>query len=284
MSKRGNDEGSIYQRKSDQRWVASVTTGRTPKGKPQRLVAYGATKREASRKLAAMQQARAAGLSADGTRISVARHLETWLTSTVARRVRPSTLYSYRNYAHWYLVPHIGRIMLARLRKEDVQAALNRLSDAGRTPRTVARARTILAMALADAAERGLVSRNVAALTSAPRVERFEHVTLTPSQARALLATATGTPYETLLHLALLLGLRRGEIQALRWRDIDLQRDELRVARTLTKAPGAARYGEPKTRAGRRTIPLSPMLSDLLTQQWQRVVELRRAADRGLAG
>lgn len=279
MSKRrGNNDGSVYQRKSDQRWVVSITTGHTAQGKPKRTVVYCATRREATKKLAELQHAREAGLSTDGTRISVARHLDDWLTSTVALRVRASTLYSYRNYVRWYLLPHLGSIMLAKLRQEDVQAAWGRLLAEGRAPRTVVRARAILVMALTDAVERGLVMRNVAALTSGPRLERHEHITLVPTQARALLAAAADTPYEALIHLALLLGLRRGELQALRWQDVDLQRDELHVVRTITRAPGAPIYAEPKTRAGRRIIPLSPLLGDLLTRQWQRVVDLRRAA------
>lgn len=277
--KRGNNEGSIYYRKSDKRWCGSITIGRNDNGKARRRVVYGTTRRDVSEKLTEIQRAASNGLSIDGTRVSVAQHLEQWLTATVAPRVRPSTLYSYRNYVAWYLVPDLGTIKVATLKKEDVQKTVNRLLTAGRSPRTVARARVILVMALDDAVEAGLVARNVAALTSGPRIETFEHVTLTPDQARTLLTVAGETAFGTLIHLALLLGLRRGELQALRWQDIDFTRDELRVARTATLAPGAPRTGEPKTKAGRRTIPFSPAISDLLMRQWHRVVELRRAAD-----
>jgi integrase len=268
-ARRGNGESSIYQRKSDGRWCGAITIGVTSKGTPARKVVYGKTRKEVAAKLAELERLRDTGQTLDGLRVTVGAWLARWIAETATPRVRPATRISYQRYCGWYIVPHLGRITLAKLKIEDVQRMQATLLASGLAPRTVTRARTILNMALKEAVRRGLVARNVAGLTDGPHLEAFEHVVMLPDQARALLRAAQGTPLAALLHLALLLGLRKGELTALRWQDVDFIRDELRVARTMTYADQGGQFGEPKTKAGRRVLPLSEGLIRLLEDQWK---------------
>jgi len=116
--------------------------------------------------------------------------------------------------------------------------------------------RGILRTALNRALKWGLVSRNVAALTDAPRAEAKDVTVLTPDQARSLLEAARGNRLEALFTVALALGLRRGEALGIRWQDIDVDAGTLQVRQQLQRIGGKLELVEPKTRKARRTVAL----------------------------
>ncbi|NJO84059.1 MAG: tyrosine-type recombinase/integrase [Blastochloris sp.] len=151
------------------------------------------------------------------------------------------------NVVRCYIAPAIGHIRLDKLTPAHVQQMVNTLSDSALAPRTVRYALTVLRIVLGLALKQGYVSRNVAQLVDGPRVPRYEGTALTAGQARGLLATVEGHRVAALYHLALFCGLRRGELLALRWGDIDLGAGTLRVRAS-------------KTESGKRTIPLLPHL------------------------
>ncbi len=91
----------------------------------------------------------------------------------------------------------------------------------------------VLHQALENAVRWNLVSRNVAKLVSLPRVERYEAQTLTVEQARQLLEEARGSRIEVMILVALNTGMRRGELSALRWDDIDFENGLILVRRTV---------------------------------------------------
>ena len=167
--------GSITHR-ADGRWQ-----GRAMVEGVRRSV-YGATQAECVAKLQQLQQQIAGGLPAVDQRATVGRYLDSWLGS-VASRVRPRTM---RHYA--YMVElvsgQIGRVKLAKLSPQDVAAMLARLQASGLGPQTCAHVRAVLRAALADAERDGLVSRNAAALASAPRVPHQQAHGATDSRCR----------------------------------------------------------------------------------------------------
>ncbi len=111
----------------------------------------------------------------------------------------------------------------------------------------------------------GLVSRNVSKLVTHPRVEKYEGQILKAEQAVNLLKTANGSRIEALLLVALTTGMRRGELQALRWSDIDLEQGVLLVQRTVSRIPGHGYVeNEPKTRSSRRKIVLPAVVLEAL--------------------
>ena len=136
---------------------------------------------------------------------------------------------------------------------------MNQKLASGLSPRTVQYLRAVLRRALGQAVKWGVATRNVATLTEPPRVERPEMQVLTPEQARAFLDTVRGDRLEALYSVALALGLRQGEALGLRWQDIDLDAGVLHVRVALQRIHGEkARLVEPKTRQGRRSLPLPP--------------------------
>jgi integrase len=271
--KRGNNEGSVYQR-SDGKWCAAVTLSN---GK--RKVLYGRTRQDVARKLTEALQAREQGMPVSLKRQTVGQFLHRWLEDAVKPNVRPRTYLSYSQLVRLHLRPSLGRVQLAQLAPHDVQAFLNQKGAAGLSPRTVQYIRAVLRRALGQALKWGLVVRNVATLVDPPRVERHEVEPLTTEQAMALLAAARGNRLEALYSVALAIGLRQGEALGLRWVDIDLDAGTLRVRKQLQRIDGTLQLTEPKTDRSRRLIVLPAFAVDSLREH-----RLRQLQERLLAG
>lgn len=118
------------------------------------------------------------------------------------------------------------------------------------------------------------VSRNVCDFVDPPRIVSREATPLTLEQAQALLKSVREHRLETLLTMAVVTGMRRGELLALRWSNIDLSRKTLLVLHTVDYIP---KYGyvetEPKTMAGKRLVSLPSFLIDMLKQHRVRQLE-----------
>lgn len=155
------------------------------------------------------------------------------------------------------LIPQLGRMPLTRLQPQHVQALLHQLLSAGKAPKTARNCFLVLHRALEQAVRWRLVNVNVADLVDTPRVQPREMQALTAEEARQVLAAAKGDPFEALWWLALTAGLRQGELLALRWADVDLERRCLRVVASLIRIVGQEpQLGEPKSRRSRRQVEL----------------------------
>lgn len=258
MSKRGAHEGSIYQRASDGRWTGAVSLGGL-----RRKVVYGETRREVAEKMTALLRARQQGLPIATERLSVGGYLETWIAGAKAT-VRSSTWHRYSALVRKHLIPRLGRFPLARLQPVDCAKAFADMQVGGLSPRSVTQARAVLGRALREAEIAGLVGRNAARLTRAPRTARTEMQTLSGDQARALIEAARDDRLGALYPVALSSGAREGELLALRWSDIGWDRGTITIRRTLQRVPGAPAFAEPKTASSRRTISLGASVIEAL--------------------
>ena len=272
MTRRGRNEGSIYQR-ADGRWVgmASFMDG----GRRRRRAVYGATKREAQDKLKAIRRAVDDGLSVTSERMTVGGYLERWIREAAAPSVAPKTLASYSQLVRLHVTPELGRIQLTRLAPIDVQAWMNRKLSSGLSPRTVQYLHAILRRSLGQALRWGLVTRNVATLVDPPRIRRTEVRPLTPDQARAFLEAVQGDRLEALYTVALAIGLRQGEALGLRWDDVDLDAGTLTVRNALQRLGPGWELVQPKTTRSRRTVALPGVVLAALRQHRTRQLEER---------
>ncbi|MDO8751537.1 MAG: site-specific integrase [Dehalococcoidia bacterium] len=267
--KRGNSEGSIVQRK-DGRWCARVSL---PNGG--RKSYYGKTRLEASKKLQQAQRTLADGLPVAGERQTTGDFLEAWLRDSAAPRVRPKTLKGYADMVRLHIVPVVGRIPLARLNPQNVEAVLASVSAKGLSARTVGRCRDVFRNALNHALKHGLVGRNVAALADAPTAPAREITALMPNAARRVLAAVKGDRLEPLFTVALACGLRQSETLGLRWSDVNVDAGSLSIQRTLQRVNGAFTFFPPKTARSRRTIAMPAPVAAALLQHMKRQLEER---------
>ncbi len=277
MARRANGEGSIYQR-ADGRWVAELDLGYA-NGHRRRRPLYGRTQAEVRAKLTTARHELDQGIEPPDERLTLGQYLHRWLTEIVAPNRRPRTSESYTYLVTRHIEPTLGRERLARLTPGQVQRLEAQKLAAGLSPRTVQYLHAVLRKALGDAVRTGLVPRNVAGLVEAPRVRRAEVQPLTPEQSRAFLEAVEGSPDRPLYVVAMALGLRRGEVLALRWEDVDLDAAALTVRHTLREVPGGAYVlDEPKTERSRRTLALPPFVVGALRAHHtaQARVRLRR--------
>jgi integrase len=184
----------------------------------------------------------------------------------VKHTVAAGTFDRYEQYIRVHAIPALGRIRLGRLTPQHFQRLYQDKLAAGLSPTTVSHLHTVLHGAFAEAVRWGLLPRNVVSLARPPRKKHVEVVALTVEQARALLAAAAGNRFEALFVLALKTGMRRGELLALRWEDVDLDKGMLQVRGTLRRTREGLTFGVPKTAASRRQVVLSPSLVAALSR------------------
>ncbi len=251
--KRGNSEGSIFQR-TDGRWCAVVSLG-WRNGKRHRKHFYGATRGEVRDQLTAAMRAHQQGLQIDPQRQTVGQFLERWLSDCVAPSTRPRTLDSYTDTVRLHLVPTLGKVSLAKLCPQHVQGMINEKLGGGLSPRSVQYMHSVLSRALNRALKWDLVSRNVCTLVPAPRALLHRVEPLSPEDSRRLLDAVKDTENEALYSVAMALGLRKGEALGLRWQDVDLDGRTLTVRHQLQTVHGK-KLTEPKSERSRRMLPL----------------------------
>jgi integrase len=261
--KNGNGEGSVRSKpRADGRWEARYTA--MVDGAWKRRSVFGQTKAETSRKLRAALSARDAGTPHPSAKETVGPFLDAWLAATQAN-VRPRTFASYSQIVRDHLAPALRSTPLSRLAPQQLQRLYARLLEQGRSPKTVANIHRVMHRALNQAQRWRLVSANVADLVDPPRQRRPEMKALSPEQARQVLEAARGDDLEALWTVALTTGLRQGELLALRWPDVDLERASLRVVASLIRLAGQEpQLAEPKSRRSRRQVELSAAAVDAL--------------------
>ena len=286
MSGRGRGEDSVYREGNRWRGVASLGYG--PDGRRVRKKLSGSTKGEVLQKLRELRSELGSGLAVPDDRLTVAAFLDRWVSTSLPGQVSDKTLDSYADTVRLHLVPALGRTVLRKLTVADVDQLLAWKRDAGYSPNSVRIMRAVLRRALRQAEREGLVVRNVAALSTAPRVRGDEGRALTVEQARRLLAEVSGTRNEALLTVMLAFGLRRGEALGLEWRGLDWEAATLKVQRGVKRiqdrACDAGRrtrlvVGELKTPRSRRTLFLTPELVELLRRH-----RVRQAGERMAVG
>ena len=254
MTRRGPNEGSIYQRQ-DGRWEGAVHLGYED-GRRVRKFVIGHTRADVAIKLAPLLRARDERRAVPDQRRKLGPFLRQWLDEVARPTLRYSTYSTYDDIVSLHLVPGLGRIAVARLTPMDVQTFLDAKLASGLSPKRVMHIRAVLRLALVTAERWGLASRNVARLVDPPRVPHHEIRPLTPEQAHQLLDAAAGDRLEALYVTALATGMRQGELLGLRWEDVDLETRRLHVRHALARVQGKLVLLEPKTERSRRTLVL----------------------------
>lgn len=282
MSKRSNNEGTIFERKGrlrvdgtrePNRWVAELTI-QTPDG-PKRKVMYAQSQREAKQLLEDAKLARAQGRISAVTHQTVGGFLDTWL-ATVRSSVRPTTYASYDLNVRRF-TRYLERQDLASLAPADIQQWYVGLQAQGLSPHSIAQARRTLHIALEDAVRWELINRNPVDATKAPRTPHVEKQWLQTKQIRCLFDATKEHRLHALWLTLVTTGLRIGEALALDWDDFDSDQRTLEVRRALQRQTGKGLvFVETKTEKSRRTVALPEFTAEALVQHKARQDEHRR--------
>ena len=174
--------------------------------------------------------------------------------------LKPSSATYYEKLLRIHVLPAFGLRQLREITRVEVQSFLVEKRRTGLSGSTVHGIRTALSRVLQSAVDWGYIEQNpVRGIVLGNRAPIEERLYLSPTQVRTLL-NSLPEPTRTLVLLATLTGLRIGELLALRWKHIDLQRGSIQVRGTLSEG----RIGTPKTRSSRRDLPLSKPACDAL--------------------
>jgi integrase len=257
----GHKEGSVYYVEARDRWVAEITleTGKRKK-------AYCKTRQEAQRKKNEMLRELERGMLATGPQRKLGEYIQDWLENTHKSKLRLSVYLNYRKHVK-HIVAGLGDIWLQKLTPQQVQSFLTKKLDEGLSPKYVREMLGVLRLALKNAVQWGYISRNVCDLVTRPRVPKHNIAPLTLEQAQRFRQHLQGHRFEVLITMAVVTGMRRGELLSLRWSDIDFQRGILQVLHTVDRFTGYGYVeGEPKSAAGVRSIRLPAFLMEMLKQ------------------
>jgi integrase len=267
--------GSVQKR--GESWTAIVdlpADAATGKRRQKRITAR--TKREVELRVSALIQASQVGFT-DAGKLTVRDFFNRWLDAT-SSTLRPVTVRRYRDLVRLHIVGVVGNCPLSKLAAADVQQLYaDRLTHL--SPTTVRYIHAVLHHALSDAVKWGLLVRNVTDAVEPPKKARNEMRVWNADQANRVLAAAAEDPLETLWRLSVFTGMRRGELLGLKWSDVDIEAPALFVQRALSRGLTARlEEGEPKSRAGRRRIAVSPSVVESLKRHRTRQLEHRLAA------
>jgi integrase len=248
-------------------------------------------KKNATLYLNAAMRSRDLGTFVEPSSTTLDAYLDRWLEAAAKPRVRPRTLQDYHQLLRLYVRPALGARRLDQIRALDLQTLY---SDLGQhvTALTVQKAHRVLSQALKQAVRWRLLSFNPGADVALPRDQRPEMRSLTAAQAEAFIRaaeaydrepegsldgrTAGRLPRGIVFAFTLATGMRPGEVLALRWEDVDLDAGRATVRRNLVQLHGGTVFGEPKSRAGRRVIPLPSSMTARLRahRKWQAKLRL----------
>lgn len=278
--------GTVYRRKAlsgASSWVAHATWQEG--GKRRQAKRSFRTKKEAQAALTELLAAHQSGTFVAPSRMPIRDFIEPWLAGLENQGRRPTTLLGYRKALESYLLPRLGNISLQELRASDLDSLYaDLLRTGGRRKQglsmtTVHHLHAVVNKLLHDAERKGLVTRNVARLANAPslttaRSKGPEMRVWSPDELTQFLASTEGNRNEALFRLLAMTGMRRGEVVALRWSDVDLAGCRLTVNQAASVIGGEEFVNVPKTRRSRRAIDLDPETVSLLRQHRARQREL----------
>jgi integrase len=263
MAKRGNGEGSIFQRKSDKKWIASITL---ENGK--RKVFYGKTKKEVTEKLIKARSEQQQGLLSVNSKTKMSEYIEGWLES-YKRSVRPNTHQRACEIMRLHVLPTLGNLQLDKLTPRHLDRLYTKKLEE-LSPTTVQTIHNTIHKALSDAIKQGILLINVSERVEAPRKNEYEARVFSEEEIQAFLLSIQNHPLYVLLLMDVAIGLRRGEIVGIQWRDLDLKKGIVQVRRAIVRRPtelgGGYAEAPLKTKKSRRSIMLPASIVAILEQ------------------
>ena len=273
--KRAAGEGSICQRK-DGLWMGRIILGRDSKGKAVRKSVYGHTQKEARDKADKLRKQFESGLTTEkvGT---VGEFLEMWLEDDVrVSRDGNKTIREYTDTVKNYIKPYLGHLKFQKLTSIQVRHWQGQLSREGFTASMRKKSLRVFSVAITAAMENDLILRSPLIGVPRPSVKRRAINPLEPETCTELFLKCQKHRLGDVIIMAAMTGLRKGELFALEWGDVNIAERVVTVRRSLEEVSAKRRIKDPKTAAGRRAVLLDPIAAEALASR------LRKAEAEGM--
>ena len=213
------------------------------------------------------------------SKITVAEWMDEWMATYIINSRSVTTIDGYKNQIENYLVPALGDVYLQDLTPAMVQRWVNQLRErsplTGKplAPKTVRNIWLNLSTAMDRALIEDLIKKNPCQHTQLPQKEKYEADVYDQEEIEKLLEAANGTDMELPMLLEVCLGLRRGELLALKWDKIDFEHARVTICENLVEVNKVLYTKTPKTRSGIRTLEIPPSLLEKLREARLRYLE-----------
>lgn len=283
MSKRRKQGEGTLRKRADGRWEARVVIGYDEKGNP---ITKNVTAMEKGKCLEKLEQLKEkCGVQLTGkvkAEMAFGDWLDFWYQQYAKQTLRPTTQSGYENMIYNHIILDIGKIPLNKLTQNDLQQFYTRLKNGGRKVRTelygkglsdrmVRGCHAMCRKALEKAVADGIIRINPAIGCKLPPKKAKEMQVLTREEMQRFMAQAKADGYFELFLLELCTGMRRGEIVALQWDDLNMQTGELHICRQATTVHGNIHICAPKTKSSIRTVILPPDIVKILAEYKKRI-------------
>ncbi|HHY47384.1 MAG TPA: site-specific integrase [Firmicutes bacterium] len=261
------------EKRHNSSWTIVIEAGRDPAtGKRRRIVrGFKGNKRDAEKEMVRLMHELETGMYVEPSKLTVAQWFRQWFEMQ-KDRLSPESRERYRGIIESRIIPKLGQIPLEKLQPMHLQRFYaetenERLDGRGGkiSPASVRYCHTIVHKALESAVKLKVIRQNVANDVELPKIRREPVKVLTNEQVAAMLEDAKKYPHYVPILLAVTTGMRRGEIYALRWQDVNLDSGIIIVKRTISYTPqDGIFFKEPKTPKSRRTIAIPPVVIEAL--------------------
>ena len=281
MAKRRKNGAGTVRLRTDGRWEGRVVVGYDENGQPKTKSVLAKTKKECLEKLEVLK-AQVGKPKKDklSPEMPFADWLEYWYTTCVKDRLRPNTQAGYESRMRLHIIPELGAIPLNKLTQNDLQQFYTQLKQGGRkrytdfygqglSDRMVRSCHACCRTALEKAVEEKLIRVNPAVGCKLPPKKAKEMQVLSHEEMRRFLIQAKEEGYYEPFLLELSTGLRRGELLALQWDDLNFETGELRIDKQVARTRQGLTVMEPKTKATVRTIVLPRPVVEVLREHRQ---------------
>jgi integrase len=262
-------------------WELIVYVGRDPLTgrKRQRSQTVRGGRRDAERALAKLIGDVYEGRIAVGAPAATVDELfERWL-DLAADDLSPSTLREHRRIVRTRISPALGRVPITKLTSARLDAFYRALGRDGRlSPGSIARTHAVLRRALHQAVKWGWITTNPATNATPPPVRRRQRKLLVLTDLQQILdeAARAGAGFALFFRLSATTGMRRGEVCALQWSDLDVETGTLTISRAVVSVPDGTIVKDTKTHAVRRLVLDEETMAQLVGYQQDRDTQLRR--------
>ena len=255
-------------------WQIILEKGIDSKGKRIRdYITVEGTKKEAQKILTEKMNDYNKGTYIEPSQRTVEDQLNQWIEVYVKPNLAPYTIRGYQTNIKKYILPQIGLVPLQKLVPLQIQKIYETMQGMQLSPRTIRYVHATLHEALQHAFRMQLIPRNPSDFVSVPKQVKYKAAVCEEDEVVKMLEAGKDTDMEAPLHLSVGLELRRGELLALKWADINFEKKQVTICRNLVYVDGEYIFKSPKSESGNRTIEMPSSMVSVLTKHRRKQME-----------